>query len=211
MIAGSKAFDFTGTRTRFQRLKDCKLFNGWIEKFHADRVMVKTESPGDLAADQDFRFEAFGNGTTASFVAKVESVMDHSPSASGLMEALPSGTRFVVFKISTALRFSESSEAARHKVKDIPVCLILNQETISAAATDVSIGGIGAICGREIPAGMQLTVAIQTPLGAISATAESRYCRPENGKPGMYRVGLMFLEMNRVAKPKWERYVGELL
>ena len=53
--------DFVGTRARFQRLRDARLFNGWIENFFGSKVEVTTSTEFPVEIGDEFRFEGFGH------------------------------------------------------------------------------------------------------------------------------------------------------
>lgn len=214
-MARISAQDFVGTRTRFQRLRDAKLFTGWIEDFFGNKVVVSSNTQFPVAVGDEFRFEGFGHHISVVFQARLESVGQLSLVDAGTVTAIE-GTnaqiieaRRVSFHLGLVgpVRFSASKENLRMRSTDLFVTLQEGPVTHEGFAIDVSEGGIGVVCKSRLKAKEFVKVRIETRYGAVEAGGNIRYCLPDKDREGMYRIGVMFMDMDRVNKPRWERYL----
>ncbi len=216
-MARISAKDFVGTRARFQRLSDAKIFNGWVDQFYGNTVIVTTSADAPVELGDEFRVEGFGNQISVVFNAKLSSAdgvtsLLHAAAAvdgssARMLEPLKSTLKMVV---TSPVRYSASQESVRYQVEGMFTGIAVNGEVISAFTVDVAPNGIGAVCKTEIEPGSATTIAIQTGLGPVKAEAVVRYCRAEKDREGYFRIGLMFTNMGRIERPRWERFVREL-
>jgi len=210
--------DFVGTRARFQRIRDSKIFNGWIESFFGNRLEVSTATDHAVMIGDEFRFEGFGHMISVVFLAKLEAIgtfddtMGRSAQIAGsqsqIVEAHRTTLRLVV---SSPMRYANSPEAVRYKIKQMYAPVTVGSKTIEAFALDVSPAGIGLTTDEQIEPQTNVTVCIHTGLGKVTAPAVCRHSRPDEDRPGKFRAGFMFFELSRLDKPKWERFIKELV
>jgi hypothetical protein len=207
--------DFIGTRVRFQRLTDARLFNGWLDDFRGNVLAVQTVE--DLADDvgAKFSFEAFGLGVTAIFEARlaliaqrpaVQDVTDGS-----LAVARLDGWSTLHFKVEGSLRCVTSEESFRVRVQDMNATLVSRDGEEQVRLIDVGPMGFGAATSQPYEPGSLVGFVVHTGSGRVVGQAEIRYCRETTGADGPYRVGAQLARMPRLDGPRWERFVRDLV
>ncbi len=205
--------DFIGTRARLQRLHDAKILNGWINNFNETIVDITTTTVSVLNKGDQFQVEGYGNMISVSFSAvlgEIE-VIQSGPKlelASDIQPSMRNPVKVALkMKIATQVRFGASTESMRVRVNDLLAQITYKGARLDATVVDVGKNGVGLVAPAKLEQGHTVSLNVLTSLGPISTTAEVRYCREEPDKPNYYRVGLMFLEMGRVERPKWEQFV----
>lgn len=218
-MARINARDFVGTRCRLQRLRDAKVFNGWIESFFGTSLDVSTSTEASVQIGDEFRIEGFGHHIAVVMTARVEDVgvLDMLNSSqlvevvegtnARIIEVRKSSLKFVV---SGPLRFSASPESVRLLSPDLPVAIGAGPREVSGIAVDVSPNGMGCVSTEQIEPGSQVAVTVTTPGGSVRAQALVRYCRKDADRQGHFRFGLMFTDMGRVERPRWEKFISEI-
>ncbi len=194
--------DFVGTRARFQRLRDSKIFNGWIVTFFGNRLEVSTGADATLKPGDEFRFEGFGDHISVVFNTKLETITP------GTDQTL--GKSVLLLSVASPMRYADSPESVRYRIQELKAQVEHGGKTVKGSAIDASPTGVGLSCDTEIPLKCEVKVTVVTPLGAITAKAECRHCDADPDRPGKFRAGFSFLELGRVDKPKWDRFVREL-
>ncbi|MBL8066044.1 MAG: hypothetical protein JNM34_09325, partial [Chthonomonadaceae bacterium] len=112
------------------------------------------------------------------------------------------------FSIQSQFRFANAIKAFRSRVKGISVTFQLDGSKLKGEVVDVGERGFGAILSEPIIPGTKLNSEVTTSLGVVSAVGLIRYC---NSNPnGTYRAGVELVDMGRLDKPRWLRYVSEL-
>lgn len=213
-----KLGEFVGTRARFQRLKDSKLFNGWIDQMAGNRVVLGLTGSQVPSEGDEYRVEGYGHLVSVVFLAKLESISSDAARASSPFaisaetetEAVQPSHMRLNFLVSSAVRMVESQETVRYKLKNIAVQMVVDGALESGTAIDASFTGIGVRINKPVKQGDQTTMSVATPLGTVSVSAECRHCREDSENPGQFRAGFQFLEFGRVDKPKWERFITNL-
>src|SRR5690348_11557757 len=61
--------EFVGSRARFQRLSDQRIFAGWLEKLVHNCVEITTEAPVDCAPNERVLFQIQGPSADAYIIA----------------------------------------------------------------------------------------------------------------------------------------------
>lgn len=203
-----KLAEFVGTRARFQRLKDSKIFNGWIEQMSGNRVLLGLTGSAVPTAGDEYRVEGYGHMVSVVFLAKLEAILgdDRPPDETAQAER----DLRLDFVVLSAARMVESSETVRYKLKAVAVQFHHDGRVCTAKALDASFTGIGVSCDEPVEPGVTVSMTIATSLGAIGATAVCRHCQEDPDRPGTYRAGFMFQEFGRVDKPKWDRFITNL-
>jgi hypothetical protein len=207
--------DFIGTRTRFQRLRDAKLFTGWIEDFFGTKVVISSNTNFAVQVGDEFRFEGFGHHISVVFTAVLDSVGQLSLVDAGRVTTIEGTNARIVeakrvsFHLTLVgpVRFSASHENLRMRTSDLFAVVADSVGEHEMIVVDVSQGGLGLISGTPLKAKDYVKIRIETRLGPVDATGNVRYCRLDRDRDGMYRVGLQFMDMDRVNRPRWERYL----
>jgi hypothetical protein len=206
--------DFIGTRVRFQRLTDARLFNGWLDDFRGSMLTVQTVD--DLTDDVGarFNFEAFGLGVTAVFEAKLALVAQRPVHTAGVEGALAlsqaPGWTTLHFRVEGSLRCVTSEESFRIRVQEMVATLVTPHGEEQVRLIDVGPKGFGAVTSQPYEPGSLVGFLVQTASGRIVGQAEVRYCRESAGQDGPYRIGVQLARMPRLDGPRWDRFVREL-
>ena len=212
------ARDFVGARVRFQRIRDAKIFNGWIENFFGNTIEVTTSTEAPVEIGDEFRMEGFGHHISVVFNAKLESVATFDVLSAGAVRAIEgSNARIIEAKqvsfaltVSSPVRFCASSESVRMKVGEIFTRVKAGGENVDGFVLDVGPNGLGTVLRSQLKKGDCVEVTIATNLGDIKAMANVRYSHPDKERKGLWRTGLMFTDMGRIERPRWERFLKEV-
>lgn len=205
--------DFIGTRARLQRLTDAKILNGWIANLNDQIVDITATTVAQLHKGDQFQIEGFGNRISVSFTAVLGEVeyLEAGPKLQVDGEVKPSLRNpmkvSLKMRIATQIRYGSSSEAVRVKVDDLPAQVVYKGARLDAVVIDVGKNGVGLVVPAAMEPGQTVQLMVGTSTGPIKTTADVRYCREEPDRPNYFRVGLMFLDLGRVERPKWEQFV----
>jgi RNase P/RNase MRP subunit p29 len=205
MAAGK--ITFQNTRVRFQRIKDAKLFNGWVRSLSSRNAVIGTATAVSVVPGESFRFEVFGTGARAVFEGRLEVV---------------SGTN-LGFAVTTPVRALPSNEEMRVKTPNLPATVFVTvkpaeddsgpsdletlTEDVSAArgiegqVVDLSANGLGLVTSALFPKGTWLRIQIDTPWGKTDCIGEVRYCKPMGA---MFRLGLRIHAMDRLNRSRFD-------
>lgn len=212
------ARDFVGARVRFQRVRDAKIFNGWIESFFGNTIEVSTSTEAPVEIGDEFRMEGFGHHISVVFNAKLESVATFDVLSAGAVRAIEgSNARIIEAKqvsfsltVCSQVRFSVSEESVRMKVGEIFTRVKTSSGDVDGFVVDVGPTGIGTMLRSQLTKGDCVEVVIATNLGDVKAMANVRYSQPDRERKGLFRTGLMFTDMGRIERPRWERFLREV-
>ncbi|MBS1708637.1 MAG: hypothetical protein JSS65_07945 [Armatimonadetes bacterium] len=167
----------------------------------------------------EFRFEGFGHMISVVFLAKLEGIGTYDESTQGRSAAIEGSNSQIVearrttfrLVVASPMRYANSPEAVRYKVKQMYAPVTVDGKKIEGFALDVAPAGIGLTCDEQIEPQTQVNICIHTPLGPVNAPAICRHSRPDEDRAGKFRAGFMFLELGRIDRPKWDRFIKELL
>ncbi|MDI9636754.1 PilZ domain-containing protein [Kamptonema cortianum] len=212
------AQDFCGTRCRFQRLSDAKLFNGWIEAFEDDAILLSTSTESTVKVGEEFRIEAYGNKISASFNAKLISVVSMDLGLGGVLPAVEGSSamlleaKSVAFRMepTSPVRYASSHESVRLRTADIPCMVVIDGVAVRGLVVDVSEHGCGLILKKQIRQGHQVTVQIQATNVQFPVSGQVKHCRADKDRAGWFRCGINIDILDRVRRPKWERLLKDL-
>lgn len=204
--------DFVGTRCRFQRLRDAKIFNGWINNYFGNEVVLATSTDSAVQIGDEFRVEGYGNQISVVFNAILKEVSTLDLTTSAKVSEIGGNATFIeakqvafVLDVVGVVRFSASQEPVRLKVSDLEVELTISGKKISGFAVDISNMGAGVVVTQEVPKGSVFELQLHSPFGVVTAVGGVRYCRPDPDRPQHFRIGLLFTDLGRIERPRWER------
>ncbi|ARU39894.1 hypothetical protein CCB80_01580 [Armatimonadetes bacterium Uphvl-Ar1] len=214
-MATISAASFVGTRTRFQRLRDAKIFSGWIESCDGDLITLSTNTQAAIQIGDVFRIEGYGHKVSMIVNAQILRVGQLDLMSDGIVAGI-SGTKSSVIeakrvtfqmRMSGPSRFSSSNENVRIKTPLLPVMVKSSQGEIQGFSLDVSMQGIGFTTAAVLVADEDIEAAIQTKYGMLSFRGNVRYCTSDRDRDGMYRCGIHLDPLDRTVSPKWEMLV----
>ncbi len=208
--------DFVGTRCRFQRLRDAKIFNGWINNYFGNAVEVATLTDAPVEVGDEFRIEGYGNHISIVFNAvlkdvgsldlKTSTFLKNTDGSSGHIEAKQVA---FILEVSSVVRFSSSIEPIRLRVQNLESELIIGERVQKGFAVDISNSGAAIIIAKEVQKETACKLILETRQGKIAVLGTVRYCRKDASRPNQYRVGIMFLDFGRIERQRWERLLKE--
>lgn len=209
------AQDFIGTRARFQRLRDAKFFHGWITGFFGNSVEVSTSTDAPVKIGDEFRFEGYGHHISVVFNGRLEEVGELDIMSDGIVTAIAGSNARVLeakrialkLTVVSPVRFAASNESVRLKTEDRYTKVKVGIHELEAFTVDVSPNGVGIVLRHPLNPDDCVTASVETPVGVVTGMASVRYCRPDIDRDGFYRVGLMFIDLGRVERPRWERFL----
>ena len=202
-----KLGDFVGTRARFQRLRDSKIYNGWIDQMAGNRVILGLTGTHLPTVGDEYRIEGFGHLVSVVFLAKLENTF--SVEDQKTVDQAGNDVR-LDFLVASAVRMVESNETVRYKLKNVAVQVKSGEKIVPCLAIDASFSGIGLRCPEKMEPSCEVAMVVSTPLGNIVVTAVCKHCREDADEPGTFRAGFQFNEFGRVDRPKWERFITNL-
>jgi len=216
-MAKISAQDFVGTRARFQRIGDAKLFAGWIEDFFGHKVVISTNTNHAVQIGDEFRFEGFGNHIAVVFHAKLEAVAKLDLTNAGVVTAVEGTNARIVeakrvkleLQVSSPVRFSASNENLRMLAPDVFTVLNEGANQVEGFMIDIAKQGIGFVSKKKVKPKEYVEVRMETRIGTIEAKGNIRYCIPDKDRDGFYRVGIMFTDLDRVNRPRWDRFLSQ--
>lgn len=182
---------FTGTRTRFQRLKDAKLFSGWVRVFREDRLVVTVTRGSKALAGEQFAFQVFGHSATAQFTATVTASVGDE----------------ISFSINGDFQLVKSTEKVRILTEGLNGALIINEQEFAVRIADLGQGGAGIMSTMPMEKGESTTLRIDYGQGPITCNGIVRYCRATDDM--IFRIGLSLTPHNRVDVARWQRLLAE--
>jgi hypothetical protein len=180
---------FSNTRTRFQRLRDAKLFAGWVRNFARNTLIVTINKQVAMEPGEEFSFQVFGHGSSAVFRAAL---------------VVQCGDE-LTFAITDAVRLVKTHEEIRLLVEGVTGVLRYDGCETEVHMVDISPGGAGLLIPHMIQKDTKVDLTIDSPQGQILCEGIVRYCRAEDRVPGQYRVGMTLKPHNRVDVARWQR------
>lgn len=204
---------YSGVRTRFQRLSDCRFFTGWVQDVYGDRLQVRAHPETLLAMRQSFHFELFGPDNIAAFQAVLQNSSGMevyragiSPEELQLRKKIATASESVFeFQLTTVVILRNTDEEARTLTRAARVLVRTFEGESSGTMVDASPNGIGVLLDTKLQNSEAVQLQIQTHHGEIACGGQVRYCRPDALIPGSFRAGIRITLMERVDRARWQR------
>lgn len=209
--------DFVGTRARFQRLRDAKVFSGWIENFHGQKLDVSCSTQFAVELGDEFRLEGFGHHIAITFNAKLENIANYDILAKGGLSVIEGTNGRIIEATKTTLnlvitspvKFTASPEAVRIAVQDYPTRIQVGSQDLTGNLADIGPNGIGVKLSTKIEPSVPVVLTIQTPYGPVRTQGVTKYCRIDPDRAELFRVGIMFTDLGRLERPRWDRFLNQ--
>lgn len=207
--------DFIGTRTRFQRFSDSKLFHGWAESFTPNVIVVRAATDVWIKRGDRFIFHIGSNNANARFVADfqaidgLELVRTQNLSVGDMQASLvevPEAN--FSFKLVSQLEYQEPTEEARHNVGGWVVQVKGSTDSFcNAYLSDVSETGAGILCAEAYQRGERITIYVEAMGRCLELEAEVRYSVKSKIAPDMYKTGLKLCDFGRLEGAVWRNFL----
>ncbi len=183
-----------GTRLRMQRLKDARLFSGWVDTAVGGMVHVSLGSDEPIEEGDNFFCEGLTFTHRLSFKAFVERSLGNGK-----------GARYML-RLTAPPVMTTSQEHPRYRVPPLAVTLTAGEEVCQGFLEDVCIAGLGVMSPIRFDKGMLVNVDIPEPVGPMRLTAQVRYFR-NLGENEDVQLGLQIFGMERESAQKWVQFV----
>lgn len=209
--------DFIGTRARFQRFSDSKLFHGWIESFNLESVVVKAPTDVLIHKADRFIFHVNCTGAAGRFLADFQG-MDGFEMMRSFSVPMEKGSPSVsiidvpearfMFKLMSQVEFEEPVENFRRMVDGWIVKIEDQAErTYTAYLSDVSDEGAGILSPQVFQRGQVVRVHLEASMRSLTIDAEVRYCVKSRLAPDMFKSGLKLREFGRLEGAIWRNFL----
>lgn len=200
--------EMIGTRVRFQRFSDSKIFHGWFQGFTTESFLVHAQVTTPLVIGDRFFFQVAAMDSDVRFIGDFLTV-GPSDKARNLGDRLPSeieeDERELQFKLTGQIQFRPLTEEPRRRVGDRIVTIAEGSGAeVPALLSDVSPSGAGILCGKQFQKGQIIRLHLESLQRQSSFEAEVRYCVRSRGVPDMFKAGLKFREFGRVEEALWK-------
>lgn len=207
--------DFVGTRTRYQRFSDSKLFSGWIESFSPNSIVVRTATDSYIKKGDRFIFHVGSVNTNARFVAdfqvidsleliRTQSILAGDKQAN--LVDVPEAN--FAFKLVSQLEYQPTTEEVRHSVGGWMVQVKGPSGVLcSAFLSDVSETGAGILCADSYQRGERVTIYVEAMARCLELEAEVRYSVKSKIAPDMFKTGLKLCDFGRLEGAVWRNFL----
>jgi hypothetical protein len=210
--------NFVGTRTRFQRIRDAKIFSGWIESYAFTHIALSTNTNHAVQIGDEFRIEGYGHKVSMVVNAKLMDIGKLDLINEGKITAVVGTNARIIeakrvllnMELSGPVRFAASTENVRIKTPLIPLLAKQGENELQGFSLDVSQQGIALTTSGILQANEQLEGQLQTNQGVIRFTGNVRYCLTDKDRDGMNRCGIHIDPFDRTTSPKWEAFINNL-
>ncbi|MBV6457954.1 MAG: hypothetical protein HONBIEJF_01074 [Fimbriimonadaceae bacterium] len=198
-----------GSRTRFQRFSDARIFNGWVISLNQKQVRVRFDNHQSFAVGQPFSFHIFGGSSDATFEAVLAEFDDGEVTRNLVFNSVDGKQQVAVaelaatFAIYSSLRFSPGLESRRVAAEDFEVVVIHDESEIEANPKDKSASGLGLLMRRELPLGEKVSVRMRMGTLTLEVEARVRSCRASGVLDQPFRIGLVFVNPDRIFTGRW--------
>lgn len=179
---------FAGTRARFQRVTDARIYNGWTVEFTEYFVILNTESAVAIEKGDEFHIEIMGKNHRAICRAVL----------------IETAAQKLTFRVVGAPQTTKAHEGVRLVAKNIGAKLKFEDTEAEADVLDIAPSGVGLNLPFRVSRGDLCKVVLTTQTGEIDFEGEVRYCRAlEDTDPEQFRVGVQFKDIDRIQRARW--------
>jgi hypothetical protein len=200
-MRGKKAA-LLNSRSRLQRIRDAKFFNGWIKGFDDEQIHVQLASNEVLELGDIFVIEVHGADCYAMIKGKLGMVSES----------------IAVFTFMEKPRYFPPKERVRVKVEGVSATLgvLANPHeevaehpmySLEVEVNDVSHEGVGILSSSRLDRGTQISLLVDSPAGPVQCKGEVRYCKPEPEHDSLYRIGILLQQMGRLELARWTKMI----
>lgn len=197
---------FANTRTRFQRLSDLKFFYGWVVDIQHEVLTVRTACAKDLRPGQVFVFELIGTKGSRTVAGKLR---DNPALHGGVPKEKGAGPEEVSLSFAPIrqVKSSDDYKSCRKSAQLLVGSVRRSSGELDVAICDVSPAGAGIMISKELKIGEKIELIVNSDDRELSLAAQVRHCSKDKKSAGMYRVGVQFIEMNRIDTAVWTRFM----
>ncbi len=203
--------NFVGTRTRFQRLRDAKLFSGWIEAYSGSTVDLSTNTKYDLQIGDQFRVEGYGHRVTMVASGKLVEIVKLAQVLDGKeLKIIESKRALLRIEVSGSPRYASSVESVRLKAPSVPVLFEQHGREFHGFCIDAGLNGFSFTTSSVVEVNEEIVAQVQTNHGVIVCSGNVRYCRLDRDREGMNRCGIYLHPFDRIRGTRWEAFLNSL-
>lgn len=184
---------FVNTRARLQRLQDMKIFHGWVEVLNLleARILLRGYKSTIQIGDR-FSVEVAGKDATAEFRG----------------EAVSFQSQMVQLALFQQATLRQKVENVRIRMAGQTCIVKWEGNEYGATTVDISAKGLGILLQSRIEAGAEIEFELGTPIGSMFGTGKVVYCKFEPDSPGLFRVGIMVNDLDRLEQARWSKLLN---
>lgn len=209
--------EFLNMRCSFQRLKDLKIFRGWLQELTYPEICVRCASDSVILPGDQFQFSVNGLERDMIFRAEFKEIVGTDWLANSSIRVVEGSTVSVVdvnevtlcFRMKMGVGFTTPKEPARRAIEGVLGQIYYLEEWHEVRVLDASVQGLGFLSSVPLPSNEEYAICINYQLRNINLKTTVRHCRPAKGLPGMWRVGGTVGEMERLDRISWSAMIGE--
>jgi hypothetical protein len=208
--------DFIGTRTRFQRFSDSKLFHGWIQYINLSSMVVRSATDSFMQKGERFIFHVSSSHSNARFIADFSGVdgLEMMRTSSLVLQDSTTASLIEVpeanfaFKVVSQLEYQPPTEEVRYMVDGwvVQVHNAAGAET-KAFLSDVSETGAGILSPTSYQRGERVVLHVEARDRELELEAEIRYSVRSKIAPDMFKAGLKFNDFGRLEGAVWRNFL----
>lgn len=203
-------------RCTLARLRDSRIYRGWLTEFDFTQVRIRAMLKGDVVPGDLYLIEVHGYPQDSVFPARLE-----SGSQSAAVVIREGATAYVQeasffelqLRVEGTVKIVKMRERPRFLVRGVEAVLHapMGQESVIGVVQDLSQEGFSVASPVSVPAGTSVRITLKTDLGPIRLTAHTRNQRPINAQEFVYRLGFEVDQIERFDLARWREFWRRLL
>lgn len=210
--------NFVGTRTRFQRLRDAKLFSGWIESYVGNVIVLSTNTNYAVNIGDQFRIEGYGHKVSMVVNARLNEIGRLDINKESLVtEVQGTNARILEAKrihlqmsVVGPVRFAATEESLRIKAPMLPILVEQGEVQVQGYCVDAGLQGFGFVTDCQLVSDTEVKAQIQTKHGMVVCKGNLRYCIKDRDRDDMYRCGVHISPLERTMAPRWDAFLNDI-
>lgn len=200
--------NFLNTRCTFQRVKDARIFHGWVESFDEHDIAIRTTLSEDMSDTDVFYFQVFGLEEDLTFGGLYCTKITTNAL---LADSAHPNTALCMFSVNTKIAHRPSNGNPRLTNQGAQVTVVTSvpglRDTEPLEVLDISPRGLALALPTQLPKETELELRVATGFGEVQMKALVKNSRMIGDH---YRHGLEIQDMHRIDQLRWNRmFKGE--
>ena len=183
-----------GPRIRMQRLRDARMFAGWMVGFDGRSAQVIPLDEPTAVPGEEFLCEAFLDGYVLSFRA---ASVGKDAGRIGLI-------------LTESPRRLPSTESMRVQTPGRTALLSTSVGDFEAELVDVGTGGAAVLAPIQLQPSDLVKIAFKSGAATIEAEGTVRYCRLADPEGVLHRIGIRVHELDRTTAARWRALLRQV-
>lgn len=183
-----------GPRFRMQRLRDARMFAGWMVGFDGRFAHVIPLEEPTAVPGEEFFCEAFLDGYVLAFRAA----------------SFSKGAGRIGLELTESPRRLPSTESMRVQTPGRTALLSTSVGDFEADLVDVGTGGAAVHAPIQLQLSDPVKIAFETGAATIEAEGTVRYCRLADPEGVLRRIGIRVHELDRTTAARWRALLRQV-